>query len=112
MNYKGAGKPLRDIARELEVTWVVEGTVLQSGGRVRISVRLIDGTTEKHLWAETYEKDMRDVLALQSAVAGDISREIRIKLTPPEQAKLAQSRTCLLYTSVSPALAGQMARIT
>jgi TolB-like protein/Tfp pilus assembly protein PilF len=93
MNYKGAGKPLRDIARELDVTWVVEGTVLQSGGRVRISVRLIDGATEKHLWAETYEKDMRDVLALQSAVAGDISREIRVKLTPPEKAKLAQSRT-------------------
>jgi TolB-like protein/Flp pilus assembly protein TadD len=93
MNYKGAGKALRDIARELEVTWVVEGTVLQSRGRVRISVRLIDGATEKHLWAETYEKDMRDVLALQSEVAGDISREIRVKLTPPEKAKLAQSRT-------------------
>jgi TolB-like protein/Flp pilus assembly protein TadD len=93
MNYKSAGKALRDIARELDVTWVVEGTVLQSGGRVRISVRLIEGATEKHLWAETYEKDMRDVLALQSEVAGDISREIRVKLTPPEKAKLAQSRT-------------------
>jgi TolB-like protein/Flp pilus assembly protein TadD len=93
MNYRGAGKALRDIARELDVIWVVEGTVLQSGGRVRISVRLIEGSTEKHLWAETYEKDMRDVLALQSEVAGDISREIRVKLTPPEKAKLAQSRT-------------------
>lgn len=93
MNYKSARKALRDIARELDVTWVVEGTVLQSGGRVRISVRLIEGATEKHLWAETYEKDMRDVLALQSEVAGDISREIRVKLTPPEKAKLAQSRT-------------------
>jgi TolB-like protein/Tfp pilus assembly protein PilF len=93
MNYKDVRKPLREIARELEVNWVVEGTVLQSGSRVRITVRLIDGTTEKHLWAESYEKDMRDVLALQSAVAGDIAREIRVKLTPPEQAKLAQSRS-------------------
>jgi TolB-like protein/Tfp pilus assembly protein PilF len=93
MNYKSFGKSLRAIARELDVTWVVEGTVLQSGGRVRIAVRLIDGATEKHLWAETYEKDIRDVLALQSAVAGDISREIRVKLTPPEKAKLAQSRS-------------------
>jgi TolB-like protein/Flp pilus assembly protein TadD len=93
MNYKGAGKPLHEIARELKVTWVVEGTVLQSGGRVRITVRLIEGATEKHLWAETYERDVRDVLALQSEVAGDISRAIRVKLTPPEQAKLAQSRT-------------------
>jgi TolB-like protein/Flp pilus assembly protein TadD len=93
MAYRDARKPLREIARELGVNWVVEGTVLQSAGRVRISVRLIDGLTEKHLWSETYERDMRDVLALQSAVAGDISREIRIKLTPPEKAKLAQSRS-------------------
>jgi TolB-like protein/Tfp pilus assembly protein PilF len=93
MNYNGAGKSLRDIARELDATWIVEGTVLQSGGRVRITVRLIEGATEKHLWAETYEKDMRDVLALQSTVASDISREIQVKLTPPEKAKLAQSRS-------------------
>ena len=93
MNLKGVRKPLRDIARELDVTWVVEGTVLQSKDRVRITVRLMDGATEKHLWAETYEKDMRDVLALQSAVASDISREIRVKLTPPEKASLAQSRS-------------------
>jgi TolB-like protein/Tfp pilus assembly protein PilF len=93
MTYKGVGKTLAYIARELQVNWVVEGTVLQSEGRVRIAVRLIDGATEKHLWAGTYERDMRDVLALQSAVAGDISSEIRIKLTPPEKAKLAQSRS-------------------
>jgi TolB-like protein len=93
MAYKDVRKPLREIARELGVDGVVEGTVLHSGGRVRISVRLMEGTTERHLWSETYEKDMRDVLALQSAVANDVSREIRIKLTPPEKARLAQSRS-------------------
>jgi TolB-like protein/Tfp pilus assembly protein PilF len=93
MVYKGVNKPLRQIARELDVNWVVEGTVLQSGGRVRISARLIDGATERHLWAETYEKDMRNVLALQSEVASDIAREIRVKVSLPERAKLAQSRS-------------------
>lgn len=92
MACRDAGRRLCDIARELEVKWVVEGTVLQSSGRVRIAVRLMEGATEEHLWAETYERDMRDVLALQSAVAGDISREIRVKLTPPEKTRLAQSR--------------------
>src|SRR5262249_29207925 len=76
MVYKNAGKPLGEIARELNVQWVVEGAVLQAGGRVRITVRLIEGSTERHLWAETYEKDMRDVLALQSAVASEISNQI------------------------------------
>jgi TolB-like protein/Tfp pilus assembly protein PilF len=92
MAYKGVSKPLRQIAQELDARWVVEGTVLHFAGRVRITARLIDGVTEKHLWAETYEKDMRDVLALQSAVAGDIARAIRVKVTSPEKAKLAQFR--------------------
>ncbi len=92
MVYKEARKSLRQIARELKVRWVVEGTVLQSDHRVRISARLIDGTTEEHLWTQTYEKDLRDVLALQSEVASDIAREIRVKLTSPEKVKLAQFR--------------------
>lgn len=92
MLYKGASKSLRQIARELDVTWVVEGTVLHSGGRIRITARLIDGTTEEHVWAETYEKDLQGVLALQSEVASDIAREIRVKVSPPEKVKLAKSR--------------------
>jgi len=93
MTYKGAKKPLREIAQELNVQWVVEGAVFLAGGRVRITVRLIDARTEKHLWAETYEKDMRDILALQSEVAGEITGQIRVKMTAPEKARLAQSRT-------------------
>ncbi len=92
MAYKGVSKPLRQIARELDARWVVEGSVLHSGGRVRITARLIEGATERHLWAETYEKDMRDVLALQSEVASDIAHAIRVKVTSPERARLAQFR--------------------
>lgn len=91
--YGVTAKPLRDIAKELNAEWVVEGTVLQSGGRVRISARLIEGATETHLWSDTYEKDMRDVLALQSDVASDIARAIRVRLTLRERDQLARART-------------------
>ncbi|MDZ7638855.1 MAG: winged helix-turn-helix domain-containing protein [Bryobacterales bacterium] len=86
--YKGAGKRLAEIARELDVDVIVEGTVLQSGGRVRITARLIDGGDEKHLWSGTFEKQLSDVLGLQSEVARDVAREIRVKLSPPEQEML------------------------
>lgn len=62
MHYKGVHRPLREIAKELQVDAVVEGTVLRSGDHVRISAQLIDGRTDTHLWAESYERDIRDVL--------------------------------------------------
>ncbi|HEX7961164.1 MAG TPA: winged helix-turn-helix domain-containing protein, partial [Terriglobales bacterium] len=92
MAYKGVSRPLRQIARELDVSWIVEGTVLHFGDRVRIAARLIEAATERQVWTETYEKDMRDVLALQSEVASDIARAIRVKLSSPEKARLSQSR--------------------
>jgi TolB-like protein/Tfp pilus assembly protein PilF len=92
MLYKGVRKPLREIARELEVDAVVEGTVLRSGHRVRITAQLIDPAKESHLWAESYERNLRDVLDLQSELAQAIAREVRVKLTPQEQAQFAQSR--------------------
>ena len=92
MSYKGTRKPLAQVARELKVDGVVEGTVLRSGDRVRITAQLIRINPEKHLWAETYERDLRDVLALQQDVAHDIADEIRIKLTPQEQARLSSAR--------------------
>jgi TolB-like protein/DNA-binding winged helix-turn-helix (wHTH) protein/Flp pilus assembly protein TadD len=92
MLYKGVKKPLPQIARELNVGAVVEGTVLRSGNRVRISAQLIQANPEKHLWAESYERDLGDVLALQSEVAGAIANEIKIKVTPQEQARLASAR--------------------
>ena len=88
MVYKGAHKPLPQIARELNVDAVVEGTVLRSGDRVRITAQLIDASTDRHLWSQSYEGELRDTLALQNRVAKAIADQIRISLTPREQAAL------------------------
>ena len=92
MRYKGSKKSLPEIARELEVDAVVEGSVLRSRDRVRINVELIHAPSDRQLWAEGYERDLRDVLALQSEVASAIVREIRIKVAPEEQTQLARAR--------------------
>jgi TolB-like protein/DNA-binding winged helix-turn-helix (wHTH) protein/Flp pilus assembly protein TadD len=88
MVYKGARKPLPQIARELNVDAVVEGTVLRSGDQVRITAQLIEASTDKHLWSQSYEGELRDTLALQNKVARAIADQIRINLTPQEQAAL------------------------
>ena len=88
MAYKHARKPLPQIARELNVDAVVEGTVLRSGDQVRITAQLIDASSDKHLWSESYEGELRDTLALQSKVARAIADQIRIELNPQEQAAL------------------------
>jgi TolB-like protein/DNA-binding winged helix-turn-helix (wHTH) protein/Flp pilus assembly protein TadD len=88
MVYKGARKPLPQIARELNVDAVVEGTVLHSGEQVRITAQLIEASTDKHLWSQSYEGELRDTLALQNRVASAIAGQIRINLTPQEQAEL------------------------
>lgn len=92
MQYKKVRKPLDQIARELNVAAVVEGTVLRSGSRVRITAQLIQVSEEKHLWARSYEGDLRDVLALQDQVARDIAAEITVRLTPEVQGRLSNSR--------------------
>jgi TolB-like protein len=88
--YKRANKTLPDIARELGVDGVVEETVLRSGGRVRISAQLIHAATDTHLWAESYDRDMRDILPLQAEVVSAIAKEIQVKVTPHEQTQLAR----------------------
>ena len=85
MTYKGAHKSLPQIARELNVDAVVEGTVLRSGNQVRITAQLIQAPADKHLWAQSYEGDLRETLTLQRQVARAIAEEIRIELTPHEQ---------------------------
>jgi TolB-like protein/DNA-binding winged helix-turn-helix (wHTH) protein/Flp pilus assembly protein TadD len=92
MAYKHARKPLPQIARELNVDAVVEGTVLRSGDRVRITAQLIDATADKHLWSQSYEGELKDTLALQNQVAQAIADQIRIKLNPQEQAALKIAR--------------------
>jgi TolB-like protein/DNA-binding winged helix-turn-helix (wHTH) protein/Flp pilus assembly protein TadD len=88
MAYKHARKPLPQIARELNVDAVIEGTVLRSGDRVRITAQLIEASSDKHLWSQSYEGELRDTLALQNEVARAIADQIRINLKPQEQAAL------------------------
>ena len=92
MHYKGAKKALQEIATELRVDAVVEGTVQRSGDRVQVRAQLIQATTDRQLWTETYERDLRDVLALQSEIAHAIVREIQIKIMPAERARLTNNR--------------------
>ena len=92
MQFKGTKKPLQQIAKELNVDALVEGTVERTGSRVRITARLIDARNDRNLWAESYERDLRDVLALQSQVARAIASEIKVDLQPQEQARLATVR--------------------
>jgi TolB-like protein len=89
MTYKGSRKRLQTIARELNVDALVEGSVLRSGQRVRIVAQLIDASTDTHLWTETYERDFEDVLRLQAEVAEAIVRQIKVAVTPEENARLA-----------------------
>ena len=89
MQYEGTRKTLPEIARELHVDAIVEGAVQRSGDRVRITAQLIDARADRHLWAASYERDLRDVLSLQDEVAAAIANQIRIKLTPPEQQRRA-----------------------
>jgi TolB-like protein len=84
MQYKGIRKPLPEIARELGVRKVIEGTIQRFGDRVRISVKLIDAEMDIHLWAESYERGLRDLLVLESEIARAVANEIRLKLTPEE----------------------------
>src|SRR6478752_4866000 len=88
MAYKHSRKPLPDIARELNVDAVVEGTVLRSGDQVRITAQLIEGVSDRHVWSHSYQRELRDTLALQSTVARAIADQIRINVNPQEQAAL------------------------
>jgi TolB-like protein/DNA-binding winged helix-turn-helix (wHTH) protein/Flp pilus assembly protein TadD len=91
MQYKRANKSLPRIAEELDVDAVVEGTVTRSGDRVRVTVQLIHAPTDRHLWARSYERELRDVLALQGELAGAIAQAIQVKLQPEEQRRLTRT---------------------
>jgi serine/threonine-protein kinase len=91
MPYKGAGKSLTQIARELGVDGVIEGSVLHDGDQVRITVQLIHGSTDRHLWSDSYQREVGSVLALQNDVARAVAREIRVALTPQDERRLASA---------------------
>jgi serine/threonine protein kinase/Flp pilus assembly protein TadD len=92
MQYKGTKKPLKQIAAELHVDGLVEGSVQRSGDRVRITAELIYAQSDTHLWARSYDFELRDVLTLESNVARAIADEIQVKLTSREKAHLTAAR--------------------
>ncbi|PYT78138.1 MAG: hypothetical protein DMG40_20925 [Acidobacteria bacterium] len=91
MAYKGNRKPLSEIARDLNVDGVVEGTVLRAGNRVRITAELVQVSTDRQIWAESYESPVGDILTLQGQVASAIVNQISVQLTPEDQKRLASS---------------------
>ena len=90
MQFKGTKQTLPQIGRDLQVDAVVEGTVARADNRVRITAQLIEASTDHHLWARAYQRDLKDALALQDEIAQDITEQIRVKLTPDERTRLAQ----------------------
>ena len=92
MQYKGTKKPLPQIAKELNVEAVVEGSVQREGSRVRVTAQLIQASTDKHLWAENYERELTSILGLQSEIAGTIADKVHAALTPTERAQFAAAR--------------------
>jgi serine/threonine protein kinase/tetratricopeptide (TPR) repeat protein len=93
MQYKGTKKSIRQIAGELGVDALIEGSALREGGRVRITVQVIDGATDAHLWADSFDREYKDILALHSDVARAIAREVKAALSPEESATLARTAT-------------------
>ncbi|MFQ5866083.1 MAG: protein kinase, partial [bacterium] len=90
MEYKDAKKPLPEIARELGVKAIIEGSVMRDGERVRITAQLIEAKTDKHLWANSYERNLTDVFALQRDIAQAVAAQVRVTLTPGEQRQLQE----------------------
>jgi TolB-like protein/DNA-binding winged helix-turn-helix (wHTH) protein len=93
MQYKGTRKRIPEIARELQVGAVLEGSVERSGDRMRVRVQLIEASTDQHLWAEVYDRQLRDVLLLEAELARDIAGQIELRLTPQQQQDFAHNRT-------------------
>lgn len=88
MQYKATNKSLPQIAKELNVDAIVEGTVQRVGERVRVRAQLIYAPTDEHLWVEHYDRDLRDIFQMQSEIAQAIARQVQIKISPAEQARL------------------------
>ena len=93
MTYKGTNKTLPQIAKELNVDAIVEGSIQRTSNHITITVQLIDGARDRHLWATNYERDMGEFFKVQSEVAQAIAREVRLTLTPQDQAHLNRARS-------------------
>jgi TolB-like protein/DNA-binding winged helix-turn-helix (wHTH) protein len=90
MQFKGSKETLPQVGRDLQVDAVVEGTVARGENRVRVTAQLVEASSDRHLWARTYERDLKNVLALQDEIAQDVTEQVRVKLTPNERSQLMQ----------------------
>ncbi len=106
IRYKNSSRSLPGIARELNVDAIVEGTVQRSGDRVRITAQLIEATSDRHIWAGSYERDLQDTLSLQAEIARSIARQIQVSLTPEEEQLLAHAQPVNLK-AIEPYLRGR-----
>src|SRR5262249_29584903 len=93
MQYKGTHKPVPEIAKELGVTGIVEGSIVRSGDRVRVTAQLIYAPKDQHVWADSYERNLRDILSIENEVSQSIADAIKLKLSPEEKAQLAAVHT-------------------
>ena len=93
MGYKGGQKKISDVAKELEVGSVLEGSVRKAGDRVRITIQLIDSKTSEHVWAESYERELKDIFAIQSEVSNTVAQALKVHLTPQERVLLGKRQT-------------------
>ncbi len=106
IRYKKSSRSLAEIARELNVDGIVEGTVQRSGDRVRITSQLIEAASDRHIWASSYERDLQDTLSLQAEIARSIARQIHVSLTPEEEQLLAHAQPVNLK-AIEPYLRGR-----
>ena len=93
MGYKGGQKKISDVAKELEVGSVLEGSVRKAGDRVRITIQLIDSGTSEHLWAESYERELKDIFAIQSEVSNTVAQALKVHLSPQERLLIGKKQT-------------------
>jgi TolB-like protein/Flp pilus assembly protein TadD len=93
MQYRDSEKSVPEIAGELNVSYLIEGAVLRSGEQIQVVVQLVDGRIDRHVWVETFTRDMSDVLNLMNEIAGGVADEVRAKVTPEEEARLSRVET-------------------
>ena len=93
MLYKDSNKSLREIGKELDVGTILEGSVRRADNRVRIVGQLVDAETDKHIWAETYDRDLSDIFAIQSDVAQQIAQALKATISPDEKERIEQKLT-------------------
>src|SRR5262249_18010306 len=93
MQFRHSNQSIPEIAKQLNVDALLEGSVVREGEQVRVTVELVDGTNDRHLWAESYQREIRGILVLQSEIAQAVAGEVKARLTPQEEAHLKLART-------------------